>query len=119
MVELLEYSLVVLVSTMFIAASILSFGAFSGFEGGVNLKAEYSALSTLALEAAGGGSSRAVLFLPQSTVTCEGGVLTVTSGSTSQGGGVGAACDFSVGVRAGVHAVAFSDGPGGLDFTVD
>lgn len=118
MVELIEYSLVVLVSTLFVAASVLSFGAFSSFEGGVNLRAEYTALSALAQEAVGGGSSRAVLSLPQSTVSCQAGVLTVASGSYSQRGGIGTHCSFSVAVQGGTHAVVFSEGPDGLTFSV-
>lgn len=118
MAEILEYSLVVLVSTMFVAGSVLSFGAFGSFETGVSAKNEYSALSVLAQEAAGGGSSRAVLSLPRSVVSCQGGVMTVESGTYSQKGGIGSPCNFAVSVEAGSHVVVFAEGRAGLNLSV-
>lgn len=118
MVELIEYSLVVLVSTLFVAGSVVSYGSFSDFETGVSLRSEFSAVSELAQRAVWGGTTSAYLQLPESTISCQGGTLAVSAGSFAQQTGVGVPCGFSIHVTGGGYTLRFDDGPRGLSLLV-
>ena len=47
MAETVEYALVVMVSALFVAGSIATYGAFASFESGVQFRAEFQAISAL------------------------------------------------------------------------
>lgn len=118
MVEILEYSLVVLVSAAFVVGSVVSYGAFTSFESGVGLRAEFASVSSLAQGAIQDGASHATLSLPDSTISCQGGSLVVSSGSLSQQTDVGVPCSFSVHVADGSHSLSFAEDPLGLSLAV-
>lgn len=118
MVEILEYSLVILVSIAFVVGSVAAYGGFTSFESGVALRAEFASVSSLAQGAIQDGASRGTLSLPDSTISCRGGSLVVSSGSASQQTDVGVPCSFSVHVADGSHSLSFSEDRLGLSLAV-
>ena len=108
MTEVVEYSLVVLVSALFISGSVVTYDSFSSFASGVQLRAAASTLGGLALEAMANGTATASVTIPSSVVRCGGGVLTVSSDGMSEGQNLAANCDFSVTIQGGAHRVRFS-----------
>ena len=118
MTELVEYSLVMMVSTLFIAGSAATYGTFSSFEAGLQFRAAFAAVSGLASEAVMNGSSAASVSLPALTIRCQGGGLSVASGSLSETQNLPVACDFSVVVSGGPHVVRFSENSSRLVISV-
>lgn len=118
MAELVEYSMVVMVSTLFVAGSVLTYDSFSSFESGLQAKAAFASVSELASQALNEGESSGVVVLPRSTISCSGGTLTLDSGSFSVAQGVPCACSFDIEVTGGPHVVGFSKGPAGLSLSV-
>jgi hypothetical protein len=111
MVELIEYALAVMASTLFVAGSVLVYGAYSSFESGLSLHAGFDAISGLALKAEGGGIARATMSLPSSTISCEHGALSFSVGSASQTVSLPVDFSFSMKVSAGLHTLIFIGGP--------
>ena len=118
MAEILEYALVVLVGSLFVGGSVAVYSAFASAEAGVSLRASYDEIHWLASRAVANGSSSASLLLPPSTVSCSGGVLTVSAGGSTESGTVPAACEFSVSLGAGEHRLLFSDEAASLGLAV-
>ncbi|MDG6902205.1 MAG: hypothetical protein JRM80_09630 [Nitrososphaerota archaeon] len=118
MVELLEYTMVLLVSTLFVAGSAETYSIFSGYYSGLEFRAASSSVFSLATEALAGGSAAGSVSVPRSTVSCSGGVLTFASGGTSRTEATGESCDFSLDVQAGVRAFDFAFTAGRLTLTV-
>ena len=108
MAELLEYSLVVLVSTLFVSGSVATYNSFASFESHVQFGAEVSAVSNMVSVAIRNGTSRAELSLPGSTILCDSGNLTVASGSMTAALAVPLACHFSATLGPGLHVVTFT-----------
>lgn len=119
MVEVLEYCLVVMVSSLFVAGSVATYGSYSGFVSGVQFKAASSAVSALAMEAQVNGSSGSELTLPSSTIGCQGGVLTIASGSRVAVEDLHTTCSFRVVVSAGPHQVLFRSNGSALAMEVE
>ena len=119
MVELFEYCLVVMVSSLFVAGSVATYASFSGFVSGAQFKAASSAVSALAMEAQVNGSARSALTLPASIIGCQEGVLTMTSGSRVAVADLSTACSFRVAVSGGPHEVIFSSNGSALDLEVE
>ncbi|HYC26851.1 MAG TPA: hypothetical protein VEB67_02370 [Nitrososphaerales archaeon] len=118
MAQIVEYTLVVLVSTLFAGASLGAYVIYSKFESGVQLQAGSAELGGLAREAAGQGHSSGSLYLPQSTLACSGSTLVLYEGGSSATQAAGAPCSFSLGVSAGVHTFEFHDTAGSLSASV-
>ena len=118
MTEILEYCLVVMVSSLFVAGSAATYVSFSGFVADVQFKAASSAVSALAMEALANGTSNAALALPPSTISCEGGVLAFASGSRVALEHLSAPCSFDLSVPGGTHEVVFSRNGSGLSMEV-
>lgn len=119
MAELVEYSLVVLVSALFVAGSAATYGSFLSFEAKVQFGASSSAVEGLAAQAVAEGRSDALLSLPASRISCSVGTLQFTAGDLSASEPVSLPCDFTVNVPPGVHMVAFDAGPSALTVSVD
>lgn len=119
MTELVEYTLVVMVSTLFVAGSVLVYGNFSSFESGLSLRASFGAVYALASRALGNGSAQATLSLPSSVISCHRGVLGVSVGSLSENGSFPMGCDFTYTVPGGVHTLLFRADASQLDLSVD
>jgi hypothetical protein len=63
MTELVEYTLVVMVSTLFVAGSAFVYNSFTGFEASLQLKAAFDAVSGTAIQAVEGGTGSAAIWL--------------------------------------------------------
>jgi hypothetical protein len=109
MTELIEYSLVFLISSLFVAGSAATYGSFSAMESDIQLHQAFAAISRLAFQALENGSTRATLKLPSSTITCENGLLGVHTVTSAVSQNVPAYCLFEVHVSAGEHQLAFSE----------
>ncbi len=109
MTEIIEYSLVIMVSTLFVGGSVVAYASFSSFESGLQLRATFTAVSGLAARALDNGSSEATLVLPDSTIMCVGNSLSVSSGTSTEGQTVAASCDFYFRVNAGSHVLHFTE----------
>lgn len=107
MTEILEYTLVVLVSALFVGGSVVTYGRFSAFMAGLQIKSDATVLARLAGEAASHGSAAAVISTPESLVTCNGTSLEMTSGGAAVAQTVPGACDFAVRLAAGEHTITF------------
>jgi ABC-type transporter Mla subunit MlaD len=51
MAEVLEYSIAVLVSSLFVAGSVATYGAFSAFESSMQLRATFTSVTNLVYSA--------------------------------------------------------------------
>ena len=109
MTELLEYSLVLMASTLFVAGSVLVYGGYVSFESRLSLRAVFSGVSGLAERAIGNGSARQALALPSAVIGCHSGVLSVRVGGSEENETLKVGCGFSVSVPPGVHTLEFSD----------
>jgi uncharacterized protein (UPF0333 family) len=105
--QVIEYALVVLASTLFVGGSAATLMAYQSFEAKAQTGAAFSTLSTLAEQAAENGSSQAVLFLPDSTITCRGSIMDMTSSDVTATHDLPVSCDFSKQISEGVHRVEF------------
>lgn len=118
MAELVEYCLVFLVSSLFVAGSVVTYDSFSAFASGLQLRAASSSVSRLAAEAVTDGSSSGAVNVPTTTIRCTDGVLVFASGGQTVQQGVGADCDFALGVPGGTHSFTFQYASQRLNLTV-
>ncbi len=118
MVELLEYALVVMASTLFVAGSVLVYESFATFESGLSLRATFEGVSGLVSNAIANGSATATMSIPSSTIACQGGTLSVKVGGSVLEDRVPLGCSFAVTVPAGVHTVEFRDDSSRLELSV-
>jgi hypothetical protein len=79
MVEVLEYALVILASTMLAGFALAGASTYSGAVRAMEDRAALSGLSSAAMAAVEHGSAGVSLPLSNSTVGCSGGRLTLTS----------------------------------------
>lgn len=114
MAELVEYTLVVVVSALFMVGSVTVYGDFASFQSGLSLRAEFDAVSALASKAAEYGTARGMMSVPPSTIACQGGTLTVAVGSASMNESLPLRCRFALTFTGGVHTLEFRDDPSGL-----
>jgi hypothetical protein len=108
MAELVEYSLIVMVSVLFVAGSVMTYNSFSALESQLKFGGAYAAVTGLASQAVENGSSSGSLSLPMSTIKCEDGLLTVSSGQMSREQDLPVACDFNLHVSPGPHLLRFA-----------
>lgn len=118
MVELLEYALAVMVSTLLVAGSVAVYESFTSYEEDLQLEGTLATVSGIAEAALSNGSARAAVSLPASTIGCEGNTLYVGIGAASMSQGIGVRCDFQVDVTAGVHVLSFTAKSGQLGVMV-
>ena len=118
MVELLEYSLVFLASSMLVGFSMAIASSYQGASQAIEARAALSSLSGAAWEAVEHGGSNVTLSLTNSTITCAGGVLTLTSGSFTGREDLPARCGFSFVGLGGWHTFGFTFDSGRLELTV-
>lgn len=118
MVELLEYALVVMASTLLVAGSVVVYDGFTAFESGLSLRATFDGVSGLAAEAMANGSATATMTVPSSTIGCHGGTLDVAAGGSALEESIPLGCAFAVPVSAGVHTLEFRDVSSQLELSV-
>lgn len=114
MVELVEYSMVVLASALFAGASVATYSSFTRFEGDLAAHAAFSELSTLAMHAVDNGTSRSSISLPGGSIACHAGLLTFTTGALVLNQTLRTECSFDTEVTPGMHTVTFTEGSSGL-----
>ena len=119
MAEILEYALVVMVSTLFVAGSVLVYTDDSSLESGLSLRATFYAVSGLVSKAITNGTAGATMAWPPSTVSCRDGLLAVEVGSSSMNESIPLGCGFTVPVPGGTHRVVFRTAASRLGAWVD
>lgn len=107
MVELTEYTLVVLVSALFAAASVSVYGSFSKFETTAGTQSSFSSIESLVLRAAEDGNSSGTVAVPQSTLACDGGVLSLRTPDDVVSATLPLTCDFDIQLSGGLQNVSF------------
>jgi hypothetical protein len=118
MAEIVEYCLVVMVSTLFVAGAVVAYSSFASFEAGIQLRAESASVSALVSQAAQNGSARASLSLPASVISCAPGALTIASSSGTVTLTPPTTCGFEVSLAGGLHTLRFSTNSSKLSLSV-
>jgi hypothetical protein len=116
--EIIEYALVLLVSSLVVG---FSFGAYSMYSGAITqseARAGFSSIVTAAIESIDHGESSVTLPLANVTLACNHGVLVYTSSSYSANATLPADCDFSVQDVSGTHVLKFVTSSGFLSVQV-
>jgi hypothetical protein len=117
--ELLEFTLTLAVSALFVTASLVAYGEFASFENKLQFQAVFTDVSKLASTAVENGSSRAELQVPESQISCASGSLSLASGNLSATYPLqGAGCDFAYPLSRGMHDFVFSMGQRSLQLEV-
>ncbi len=114
MVELLEYSLVVLVSSMMIGFSVVATGSFTTFSRTLDDRAAFSALTAAALDAIEQGSASASVSLASATLSCSSGTFSISSPYYSASASLPSGCDFTFGRLDGSYTFSFTASSGQL-----
>ena len=118
MVEITEYTLAVLVSTLLVGGSAVTYATFARLEYSSEVDASVAALVGLANDAVANGHSSATLLLPTSTLSCSHGTLTMLSGNNTVSSPIGGNCEFVASINGGVHTVSFDSQSWGLRLRV-
>ncbi len=114
MVEVVEYALVVLASSLFAGASLAALGLFGSFQGSLSQRSSAAAVAGLAWEAIQNGTASGTVPMRDGAISCYQGNLTVYSEGEAFSKAVPASCHFSLPVSAGSRKVSFSFGDGVL-----
>lgn len=118
MVEVLEYTLVILASTVVVA---FSFGVYANYVSTIDTstnEAAYSAVVTLAHAAVEHGNATASLALQDATIGCESGNLSYTSPWYSSNSLLPVDCSFHSGELSGLRRLSFAYTDGRLALQV-
>ena len=107
MAEITEYTLAALVSTLLIGGSALTYSTFVKYEASSEAAASLAALVGLAYQALEQGYSNSTIFLPTSTVSCAGSVLSLAYANSTLSSTLPAECSFDLSIPGGEHTVAF------------
>jgi hypothetical protein len=118
MAEILEYTLVFMVSTLFVTGSVATYNSFSSWASELQFHEAFSAIVGLAAQALTNGTSRGTMNLPYSTIQCFGGSLTFETKSFSATQNFAAGCNFLVNLGTGTHTMAFAGGSSLLSLSV-
>jgi len=108
MVEVLEYSLVLLASSLLIGFSISAASSFWGVSLETEDRAAFSGLAATAWGALEHGNSSVTLEVSNSSVYCVGGALTFSSPRYSAVADLPADCDFAYQQLDGQHLFSFA-----------
>jgi hypothetical protein len=118
MVEVLEYSLVFLASSMLVGFSIAAASSFGGVSREVEDRAVFSGLTATAWEAVEHGNSSIALTTTNSSLNCQSGRLTFTSQNYSGVTDLPVGCEFGYPKLDGRHLFDFASAGGWLELTV-
>jgi len=118
MVELVEYAVAFMVSTLLVGGSVIVYDSFTSYEAGLQLRGTFSEVVGVAESALLNGSAESMVPLPESTIGCDGGTFYVSVGSSAISQTIAAGCDFQARVSAGTHLILFSASSGKLDLAV-
>lgn len=118
MAGITEYSLVVLASTLFVGASVETYGTYAKFESMAEFRATFSALVLLASQAAENGSSHSTLLVPALAVSCDAGSFRVDSTAYSESQSLPVNCNFVAELGSGTHTFEFFETSSNLTLEV-
>jgi hypothetical protein len=118
MVELLEYAVAFMASTLLVGGSVGVYYSFTSYEAGLQLRGAFSAVAGAAQSALLNGSASLTVPLPESTIGCEAGTFYISAGSGTVSQPIGAGCDFQAKVGAGTHTLSFTTSSGMLGLVV-
>lgn len=107
MAEITEYALAAMVSVLLVGGSAATYASFARFESSSVGAASLSTLVALGDEAIDSGQSSTTVFLPPSTVSCSGGLMTLAYGNTTIGASLPTRCGFTVYISGGAHTITF------------
>lgn len=108
MVEVLEYALVVLASSMLVFFSVEAYSGFTSALGPATDEATFASVLSLANAAVEHGSASATLYISNATIGCDSGTLTFASGRYSQNSSLPVDCSFAPQGVSGERHLAFS-----------
>jgi len=108
MVELVEYAVAFMASTLLVGGSVIVYNSFTSYEVGLQLKGAFSAVAEVAESALLNGNAQSTVNLPESTIGCEQGTLYVSVGSGTISQYVPVWCHFQARVSAGPHLLSFN-----------
>ena len=107
MSEILEYALVVLVSSVLAAFSIGVYSGFSSNFGPTRDEADFATVVALANAAVAHGNASSEIDFDHATVACSDGTLFYQNGSYGQTSTVPAACSIAPTEVIGAHVLTF------------
>lgn len=119
MAELVEYGLVVLVSSLVMAFSVVGYGSFASSVSAATQQADYSSYVANAFAAIQQGSSTVTLTLENTTLSCSHGTLLFASPAVSTEDVLPIGCHFEFQDLSGSHRLFFSSSGGTLNLRVD
>ena len=115
MVEIMEYSLVLLTSVFFAGFGVYLFADYSVHVTQAASSATFSSILSTAFSSLESSSERrVVVFLSNATISCEGGTLSYSGGSSRLSARIPIGCNFSFEGVSGVRTLIFRGTPGGL-----
>ena len=115
MVELIEYAVAFMASTLLIGGSVVIYDSFTSYEAGLQLRGTFSVVAGVAESALLNGSARSTVLLPESIIGCDGGTFYVRIGSETMSQTIPAGCDFQARISAGTHLLSFNSSSGELE----
>lgn|GEM_PF-4555759 len=118
MVELVEYSLALLASSVMIGASVYYYTSFTGAASYLGERAAFLSISAAVASAERSGSASVTLQLNDVSLRCTGGVLSFTSHSFNSSLAVGQSCDFGYFALDGMKTIVASSAGGVLTLRV-
>ena len=118
MAEVLEYALVVLVSSVLTVFSIGVYGGLASFMGPAREQADFASVVALANSAIEHGSSSSEIVFDHATIGCSSAAITLQSGGFRQSSAISADCSFPPEEVSGTVQLAFDYSGGVLTLQV-
>lgn len=108
MAEVLEYSFVILASTLVVLFSVGTYQSLSGTVAEAGFHASFSSVIQAAASAVETGNSSVTLVLSDSAISCSHGSIALSSGSLRSSYAMPVACSFRDGPLSGQTDLEFS-----------
>ncbi len=120
MVEIIEYSLVLLTSLLFAGYGVYLFTDYARYANRSNSIATFSSIVSAAWSSIESNSARrVVVFLNNVTLACNDGSFTLASSSYQMVSTIPAACNFKFGGIIGLRTLIIRDASGSLTLQVE
>lgn len=120
MVEIIEYALAFAVSSGLAASGLVLLQGYYPLVGQMTLRSEFSQIADSAEVALVTNSSRSlVVDLNSLSLSCEGSVISLSSGATTYSAVLNGSCDFSYPQLVAKHTLTFIPNNGVLRISVD
>ena len=105
--EILEYTLVVLVSSLMAGFSFEAFGGFASASSNAADQAAYVTVVTLARTAVEQGTATGTVSVPGATIGCSGGAVGLSAAGFTRSSPLGVSCGFADQVVGGTVQLTF------------